>query len=192
MLSKPRRDGRRWPSISSPSTATATWYNGKSEWKEVGYPEAWLQRVIRERPEQFSIPTEKPSEEKMSAACVKRATKSPVRFTHTYLPRKFLSAILLMVSRCGPPESGGLNGHARLWRPARARTSPACCRSTMPCGQRGWCCLFTVAVSGEEFDRMIAAVPKGFGRIDGRGVDRYLRGLYLGGLRWRSPCPVMG
>ena len=23
-------------------------YNGKSEWKEVGYPEAWLRRVVRE------------------------------------------------------------------------------------------------------------------------------------------------
>jgi dipeptidase len=29
---------------------------------EVGYPEAWLRRVLRERPEQFRIPVEKPAE----------------------------------------------------------------------------------------------------------------------------------
>jgi dipeptidase len=39
-------------------------YNGKSEWKEVGYPEAWLRRVVHERPEQFRLPAEKPSEKK--------------------------------------------------------------------------------------------------------------------------------
>ena len=37
-------------------------YDGKSEWKEVGYPEVWLRRVVGERPEQFRIPTEKPPE----------------------------------------------------------------------------------------------------------------------------------
>jgi dipeptidase len=30
--------------------------------KEVGYPDAWLRRVIRERPEQFRIPVEKPGD----------------------------------------------------------------------------------------------------------------------------------
>ena len=29
---------------------------------EVGYPEAWLRRVLRERPEQFRLPVEKPAE----------------------------------------------------------------------------------------------------------------------------------
>ena len=28
---------------------------------EVGYPEAWLRRVVRERPEQFRLPTDKPA-----------------------------------------------------------------------------------------------------------------------------------
>jgi dipeptidase len=30
--------------------------------QEVGYPEAWLRRVLKERPEQFKIPEEKPAE----------------------------------------------------------------------------------------------------------------------------------
>ncbi len=34
---------------------------GQQKSLEVGYPEAWLRRVIRERPEQFRIPTEKPA-----------------------------------------------------------------------------------------------------------------------------------
>ena len=36
--------------------------NGK--YPEVGYPEAWLRRVLRERPEQFKIPVEKSAEKK--------------------------------------------------------------------------------------------------------------------------------
>jgi dipeptidase len=32
------------------------------QYPEVGYPEAWLRRVLKERPEQFKIPVEKPQE----------------------------------------------------------------------------------------------------------------------------------
>jgi len=34
------------------------------QYPEVGYPEAWLRRVLKERPEQFKIPVEKPAEKK--------------------------------------------------------------------------------------------------------------------------------
>jgi dipeptidase len=34
------------------------------QYPEVGYPEAWLRRVLRERPEQFKVPPEKPPEKK--------------------------------------------------------------------------------------------------------------------------------
>ena len=32
----------------------------QGKYPDVGYPEAWLRRVIRERPEQFRLPVEKP------------------------------------------------------------------------------------------------------------------------------------
>jgi hypothetical protein len=34
------------------------------KYPEVGYPEAWLRRVLRERPEQFKVPQEKAAEKK--------------------------------------------------------------------------------------------------------------------------------
>ena len=34
----------------------------QGKYPDVGYPEAWLRRVIRERPEQFRLPVEKPKE----------------------------------------------------------------------------------------------------------------------------------
>jgi dipeptidase len=34
------------------------------QYPEVGYPEAWLRRVLKERPEQFKLPVEKPAEKK--------------------------------------------------------------------------------------------------------------------------------
>ncbi len=34
------------------------------DYPEVGYPEPWLRRVLKERPEQFKIPVEKPAEKK--------------------------------------------------------------------------------------------------------------------------------
>ena len=32
----------------------------QGNYPNVGYPEAWLRRVVRERPDQFRIPAEKP------------------------------------------------------------------------------------------------------------------------------------
>ena len=32
------------------------------QYPDVGYPQAWLRRVVRERPEQFRVPVEKPAE----------------------------------------------------------------------------------------------------------------------------------
>jgi hypothetical protein len=34
----------------------------QGKYPDVGYPEAWLRRVLRERPEQFRLPVEKPPE----------------------------------------------------------------------------------------------------------------------------------
>jgi hypothetical protein len=34
------------------------------QYPEVGYPEAWLRRVLRERPEQFKIPVQTQPEKK--------------------------------------------------------------------------------------------------------------------------------
>jgi dipeptidase len=34
----------------------------QGNYPDVGYPEAWLRRVIRERPEQSRLPVEKPKE----------------------------------------------------------------------------------------------------------------------------------
>ena len=36
----------------------------QGKYPDVGYPEAWLRRVLRERPEQFRLPVEKPKEKK--------------------------------------------------------------------------------------------------------------------------------
>ncbi len=36
----------------------------RGQYPEAGYPEAWLRRVLRERPEQFKVPAEKPAEKK--------------------------------------------------------------------------------------------------------------------------------
>ena len=36
--------------------------DSQGKYPDVGYPEAWLRRVIRERPEQFRLPVEKPAE----------------------------------------------------------------------------------------------------------------------------------
>ncbi|MGA2069690.1 MAG: C69 family dipeptidase [Thermoguttaceae bacterium] len=36
--------------------------DAQGHYPEVGYPQAWLRRVIRERPEQFRLPAEKPAE----------------------------------------------------------------------------------------------------------------------------------
>jgi len=36
----------------------------QGHYPEVGYPEPWLRRVLRERPEQFKVPVEKAAEKK--------------------------------------------------------------------------------------------------------------------------------
>ena len=80
-------------------------YNGKSEWKEVGYPEAWLRRVVHERRSNSASPQK--NRPRRSDRSVRKTHHEISASFHAHLPpMQILSAILLTVLAGGPPASG--------------------------------------------------------------------------------------